>query len=407
MRVYFVALMLMTASVAVHAADSYEVITFKKITLTTEFHAEGSGIGDFNKDGKMDAFYGKQWYAGPEFKTAHAIDEVKKYDPKKYSNNFITLVHDVNGDGHDDVLINEWPGKAVHWYQNPAGKGDKWAKHVAHATVDNESPQFGDITGDGKPELVFTNKGKLGYAKPGADPTKPWPFFAISEKGKWQRYSHGLGFGDINGDKRPEFLMAQGWWEQPSSAEPTDPAKVTVWKKHPVPFGAGGGQMYTYDVDGDGDLDVITSLAAHGFGLAWFEHVKKDGKIVFTKHDIIGAKPKDSPYGVKFSQLHSVCLVDMDGDGLKDIVTGKRYWAHGPNGDAESLRDLPAPKYNPTSVTRTRRVRMEKRGRTVMDVIVPDQHPCCSSQAGAISPATRPPPVASDCLRTWRRCCSR
>jgi hypothetical protein len=25
----------------------------------------------------------------------------------------------------------------------------------------------------------------------------------------------------------------------------------------------------------------------------------------------------------------------MDGDGLKDIVTGKRFWAHGSEGDAE------------------------------------------------------------------------
>ena len=25
----------------------------------------------------------------------------------------------------------------------------------------------------------------------------------------------------------------------------------------------------------------------------------------------------------------------MNGDGLKDIVTGKRFWAHGPEGDAE------------------------------------------------------------------------
>ena len=33
-------------------------------------------------------------------------------------------------------------------------------------------------------------------------------------------------------------------------------------------------------------------------------------------------------YGVVFSELHSVALVDMDGDGLKDIVTGKTYWSH-------------------------------------------------------------------------------
>ena len=37
--------------------------------------------------------------------------------------------------------------------------------------------------------------------------------------------------------------------------------------------------------------------------------------------------------GVQVAQLHAVDRFDMDGDGLKDIVTGKRYWAHGPTGD--------------------------------------------------------------------------
>ena len=39
--------------------------------------------------------------------------------------------------------------------------------------------------------------------------------------------------------------------------------------------------MYAYDVDGDGDNDVITSLAAHDFGLAWYEQVHDGGKTVF------------------------------------------------------------------------------------------------------------------------------
>src|SRR6478672_13908201 len=46
-------------------------------------------------------------------------------------------------------------------------------------------------------------------------------------------------------------------------------------------------------------------------------------------------KPEQNKYGVKFSQLHAIDLIDMDGDGLKDIVTGKRFWAHGSEGDAE------------------------------------------------------------------------
>ena len=33
--------------------------------------------------------------------------------------------------------------------------------------------------------------------------------------------------------------------------------------------------------------------------------------------------------------MHAIDLVDMNRDGLMDIITGKRFWAHGPNGDAE------------------------------------------------------------------------
>ncbi len=50
---------------------------------------------------------------------------------------------------------------------------------------------------------------------------------------------------------------------------------------------------------------------------------------------IIGAKPEDSRQGVAFSQPHAIALFDMDGDGLLDIVTGKRFWAHGPTGDVD------------------------------------------------------------------------
>src|SRR6185436_3482568 len=88
-------------------------------------------------------------------------------------------------------------------------------------------------------------------------------------------------------------------------------------------------QMYVYDVDGDGDNDVITSLDAHGFGLSWFEHKKVDGAITFVEHRLMDNDPKS----VCFAELHAVLLVDVDRDGLMDIVTGKRWWSHGATGD--------------------------------------------------------------------------
>ena len=71
-----------------------------------------------------------------------------------YSRNFLTYVHDINGDEWDDVLVLGFPGAESTWHENPKGKPGHWKKHIALAVTDNESPHFTDITGDGRPEIV-------------------------------------------------------------------------------------------------------------------------------------------------------------------------------------------------------------------------------------------------------------
>ena len=103
--------------------------------------------------------------------------------------------------------------------------------------------------------------------------------------------------------------------------------------------------MLVYDVNGDDLNDVITSLNAHGYGLAWYEQVRTNGEITFRQHLILNPDSKPNKYGVSFTQLHSLALIDMDGDGLKDIVTGKRFWAHGKNGHDPESDGFPAVLY--------------------------------------------------------------
>lgn len=310
---------------------------YRTLKLSDQFFGEGAYHGDFNRDGKRDIVAGPFWFEGPDFKKGHEYRAVQVFDPVRYSDNFLTYVGDFNHDGWDDVLCVPFPGKEGFWYENPSGKGGAWKQHLAHDMIGNESPVWGDVTGDGRPELVFCNQGYLGHAGPDpANPETPWVFRAVSPEDKrYQKFTHGVGIGDINGDGRADVVEARGWWEQPAAPKADEP-----WPFHAQQFAEAAAQMLVCDVDGDGLADVITAWHCHRYGMVWWQQLKGGDGPSWKQRVILPPAPDVTSADFRVSQLHALALVDMNGDGLKDILTGKRFWSHGPKGDVEP--DAPA-----------------------------------------------------------------
>ena len=223
-----------------------------------------------------------------------------------------------------------FPGTDASWFENPKSSSGAWIKYLSVAVVDNESATFGDITGDGVRELLYTSKGYLGWAAPDkADPNKPWIFHRISTHGNWERFTHGLGYGDVSGDRRFDFLERGGWWEQPASLT-GDP----VWTFHPFPFAsdptqsdAGGAQMYAYDVDGDGHKDLVS-------GKRWWAHgpnmdPEPNAEAVLYAWILKRTSrqpPKFQPIRIDNNSGSGTQLTvgDFTGDGHPDILIGNK-----------------------------------------------------------------------------------
>ena len=304
----------LAAASAASAATPGEV-RFKKITLDKAFRAEGVAVGDVNHDGKLDVITGDVWYAAPDWKM-HEIRKVGEYKPAEgYSQCFANFAMDVNGDGWVDSIVVGFPGAACLWYENPQNKEGHWKERQVWKSACNETPLFADLLGNGKPVPLFgiqPEKQVAWFSVP-KDLEGPWDCHPVSKPGEGgsDPFSHGLGVGDVNRDGRNDVLVTNGWWEAPEDR--TKPE----WTFHKASLGPACANILVYDVDDDGDNDVITS-SAHDYGMWWFEQTKTDQGVEWKQHEIFK----------EFSQPHAIILVDMNGDGVMDLMTGKRWYAH-------------------------------------------------------------------------------
>ncbi len=272
-------------------------------------HAEGVTTLDMNGDGRPDLLSGAYWYENPgpqggewkrhQYRTVGILGE--------FVSDCGEWAVDVNHDGAVDVVTAGWMVNGLFWYENPKSPDAMWKAHKITDSYDTEGGVMADINGDGRPDLAlahYNHSGVLWVDFSGREPK-------VHHVGENSQDGHGIGVADVDGDGKADLLTPYGWFRNIDADHDT-------WEWHgDWQLGDAGFPILGYDVNNDGKLDIIYGQG-HSYGLYWLEQQGAGAERRWVKHVI------DESY----SQVHALKLIDIDGDGVPELVAGKRYRGH-------------------------------------------------------------------------------
>ncbi|MBX9680621.1 MAG: VCBS repeat-containing protein [Gemmataceae bacterium] len=241
---------------------------------------------------------------------------------------------DVNGDGKLDVMVSG------AWYEQPAKiDGAAWKLHKL--PVPGCADMYAlDVDGDGKNDVIASAAHNTGFWWFQQKPGKDEPSFVQNEffplPSSLAKAPTGTKFSKEEADIYSAINKARseqkkvGWR---TSAELCTEARALAKGEADSKNRSNGysGKILMSDVR-DFSPEKVTALAKELVGNKYLTHPGleigvgfADGKFAIS----IGDRGLFALPG----QSHALNQIDIDGDGVKDFVTGRRYWAHGPSGD--------------------------------------------------------------------------
>lgn len=292
-------------------------------------------VADVNGDGKPDVVALStranrvDWYENPTFKRRLIARTDRNIDLAPI---------DLDGDGRAEIALASGfhysdgnRGGQIQWLESAAGADKPWRIHPIAVDPVVHRLAWGDLDGDGRPELVHAPIFGPGSKGPvAAKPSHLWAFRIPRDlaTGTWQTWKidesltvlHGLWVGDVDSDGRAELLTAG--FEGIHRFDWEGDGRAGTWRKTHISPGAPPardkpgvprGSSEVVPVRLAGGSSVLAAIEPwHGHQVVVYTQAGKGGR--WTRHVL----------DETLSEGHALLAADFDGDGRREIVAGWR-----------------------------------------------------------------------------------
>jgi hypothetical protein len=272
---------------------------------------DGDGRPEFATGGKGGGFYYIYDYDPSANVWTHQVVTTA------ISPNVGATAVDMDGDGRPELVCGEW-GDRLHWIRPVDGD---WRVHTVGRGLDDPHDILaGDLDGDGREEVVVREKdGRLMIWQAPDNPEHEWVCQVLAES------LPGDGTSLVQSDDRMDIVTNVGWFENVEGDGSRWERRSLVpssldW--HPE------SRLAVADVDGDGKLEVV--ITESEIGPARLALLRPDGPGKPWDAEVILDRDLD------LRALHSLQVVDLDGDGVLEIFTAEME-----NGKTDGVDSVP------------------------------------------------------------------